>query len=475
MPGYSLGARRALAGKDERMGTAGISAKEAVERVRQSPSTKVKVAITDVDGVLRGKYIHKEKFLSAVEGGFGFCNVIFGWDAGDVCYDNARYTGWHTGYPDAQARIDLSTYREVPWDNRVPFFLADFQNDAGVPLGVCPRQLLKKVVDRARAAGFEAVMSLEYEWFNFRETAQTLADKGFTAPQPLSPGMFGYSVLRMNQSQPFLNALFDEMAAFRVPIEGLHTETGPGVFEAAILYSDPVEAADRAVLFKTGAKEIGHRFGILPTFMAKWNADLPGCSGHIHQSLWDRDGKTNLFHDERDPHRMSGLFKSYLAGQMHAMAELLPFFAPTINSYKRLVEGAWAPTKVNWGVDNRTTALRVIPGSPKSTRVETRVNGSDTNSYLALAAALASGLHGIERKLTLPAGPVTGSGYADTTAATLPRNLHEATLRLEQSELARELFGAEFVEHFVATRKWEWRQYSRAVTNWEMARYFEII
>jgi glutamine synthetase len=435
----------------------------------------VKLAIVDLDGILRGKYVHKDKFLSAVESGFGFCNVVFGWDSADVCYDNTRYTGWHTGYPDAIARIDLSTYREVPWDNKVPFFLADFEGDGGGGLGVCPRRLLKRVIERADRAGFSALTSLEYEWFNFRETPQSMADKGYTAPQPLSPGMFGYSVLRMNQNQPFLNALFDEMAAFRVPIEWLHTETGPGVFEAAILYDHPLEAADRAVLFKTGAREIGHRFGIMPTFMAKWNADLPGCSGHVHQSLWDRDGKTNLFHDDKRPHKMSALFESYLAGQMALMPELLPFYAPTVNSYKRLTEGAWAPTKVNFGIDNRTTALRVIPGSPRSTRLETRVNGSDTNPYLSLAAALASGLHGIENKLTLPRGPVTGSGYADGQAPGLPRSLDEATRKLEESSVARELFGEEFVDHFVASRKWEWRQWNRAVTNWELARYFEII
>jgi glutamine synthetase len=302
-----------------------------------------------------------------------------------------------------------------------------------------------------------------------------MADKGYTAPQPLTPGMFGYSVLRMNQNQPFLNALFDEMAAFRVPVEGLHTETGPGVFEAAILYDHPLESADRAVLFKTGAREIGHRFGIMPTFMAKWNADLPGCSGHVHQSLWDKDGNTNLFFDDKRPNKMSALFESYLAGQMALMPELLPFYAPTVNSYKRLTEGAWAPTKVNFGIDNRTTALRVIPGSPKSTRLETRVNGSDTNPYLSLAAALGSGLYGIEKQLKLPRGPVSGSGYADTQAPALPRSLDEATRKLEESSVARELFGEEFVDHFVASRKWEWRQWNRAVTNWELARYFEII
>ena len=448
---------------------------EAVERVKQSPSQKVKLAIVDVDGVLRGKYVHKEKFLSAVTGGFGFCSVVFGWDSSDVCYDNTRFTGWHTGYPDTLARIDLSTYREVPWDNKVPFFLADFQDASGAPLGICPRSTLKRVIERLAKAGYSALTSLEYEWFNFRETSQSMADKGYTEPQPLTPGMFGYSVLRMNQNHPFLNALFDEMAAFRVPIEGLHTETGPGVFEAAILYDKPLEAGDRAVLFKSGAKEIGHRFGIMPTFMAKWSAELPGCSGHMHQSLWDKDGKTNVFHDASRPHGMSALFESYLAGQMQLMPELLPFFAPTVNSYKRLTEGAWAPTRANWGVDNRTVAFRVIPGSPKSTRLETRVNGSDTNPYLSLAAGLASGLYGIERGLKLPRGPVEGNGYADEVAPSLPRNLDEATTRLEQSKVARELLGDQLVEHFVASRRWEWRQWQRAVTNWELQRYFEII
>ncbi len=456
------------------MRKAALTGKEIVERVEKAGAAKVKVAVTDIDGVLRGKYIHKDKFLSGLDGGLGFCNVVFGWDSADVVYDNARYTGWHTGYPDAEVRLDTSTYREVPWDDKVPFLLGDFWA-GGAPLEICPRQLLKKVVARLDAAGFSVLSSLEYEWFNFRETSQSLADKGYAKPAPLTPGMFGYSVVRMNQNRPFLNALMDEMLAFGVPIEGLHTETGPGVLEAAILYDHPVEAADRAVLFKTGAKEIGHRFGILPTFMAKWSADLPGCSGHIHQSLWDRSGAKNLFFDERDPHKMSATFKSYLAGQMLCLPEILPFFAPTVNSYKRLVEGAWAPTRANYGIDNRTTAMRVIPGSAKSTRLETRVNGSDTNPYLAMAAALASGLYGIEKKLELPRGPVAGSGYADTSAPILPRNLHEATVRLEQSQVARELFGEAFVEHFVASRHWEWRQFSKAVTNWEMARYFEII
>jgi glutamine synthetase len=436
-------------------------------------ASRVKVAITDIDGILRGKYVHPDKFTSARESGFGFCNVVFGWDSGDVCYDNATYTGWHTGYPDALARIDPTTGRNVPWDAGVPFFLADFEDGQGRPLGVCPRQGLKRVLAHAAALGFRASCGLEFEWFNFQETPDTWAAKGHMAPTPLTPGMFGYSLLRAGRHQPFFEALMEELAAFRVPLEGLHTETGPGVFEAAILYSDALEAADRAVLFKSSVKEIGRRFGIMPSFMAKWSSTLPGCSGHLHQSLW-RDGK-NVFHDPRDPARMSDTFKSYLAGLLRALPEILPFFAPTVNSYKRLVDGYWAPTKVTWGLDNRTVALRVIPGTPKSTRVEVRVPGSDVNPYLAVAAAVAAGVYGVEHELELTPAPVAGSAYLVKDAERLPRTLQEATQRLADSKLAHEILGEELVDHFVRTRQWEWRQFQDAVTSWELQRYFEII
>lgn len=444
-------------------------------QLKKSNHQKVKVAVADIDGILRGKYLHKDKFLSAAEGGFGFCNVVFGWDSSDVCYDNTNYTGWHSGYPDALARVDLSTFRKVPWDGDVPFFLADFEAGSGDPLGVCPRQLLKTVIARAKSAGFTPACGMEFEWFNFKETSQSLAEKKYTSPEPLTPGMFGYSVLRTIQNQPYFAALMDETRAFGIPIEGLHTETGPGVFEAAILHSNALEAADRAVLFKSAAKEIGHRFGIMASFMAKWNSQLPGCSGHIHQSLWNASGAKNLFYDEKDPLKMSKVFKSYLAGQMRCLPEILPFFAPNVNSYKRLVDGYWAPTKVTWGVDNRTTAFRVIRGSSKSTRLETRVPGSDVNPYLAIAASLASGLYGIEKGLELKDKPVKGSAYTESKAERLPRNLYEATERLAKSKIAREIFGDEFVDHFVQTRLWEWRQFQTSVTNWELQRYFEII
>ena len=448
---------------------------QVLSELRKSDEQKVKVAITDTDGVMRGKYLAKEKFLAAAETGFGFCNVVFGWDSSDVCYDNSTYTGWQSGYPDALAMIDLGTFRRVPWDQNVAFFLADFVDGKGGPLEICPRQTLKRVLKRAEKLGFHASCGMEFEWFNFRETPQTLADKKFVAPEPLTPGMFGYSLIRMSDNQPFFAAIMDEMRTFNVPIEGLHTETGPGVYEAAILYSGALEAADRAVLFKTSVKEIGKRFGIMPSFMAKWNAQLPGCSGHLHQSLWSPDGKTNLFYDAKDSNRMSSTFKSYLAGQLQYLPEILPFFAPTINSYKRLVDGYWAPTKVSWGIDNRTVAFRVIPGSPKSTRVEVRVPGSDVNPYLSIAAATAAGLYGIEKKLKLQTKPIVGSAYGVESAERLPRNLQEATLRLSESKVARAILGDEFVDHFVRTRLWEWRQFQDSVTSWELQRYFEII
>ncbi len=447
---------------------------DILEELRRTPAQKVKVAVTDIDGVLRGKYLHKDKFLSAAEGGgFGFCNVVFGWDSADVCYDNATYTGWHTGYPDAVAKVDLSTARTVPWDGGVPFFLADFEDGKGAPLPVCPRQLLKKIVARARAAGFTPKAGLEFEWFNFQETPQSLADKRYVAPTPLTPRMFGYSIVRIASNRPYFTALMDELAAFGVPLEGLHTETGPGVFEAAILAADALEAGDRGVLFKTSVKEIGQRFSVLPSFMAKWSTALPGCGGHMHQSLWTKEG--NAFHDPSDPRRMSRAFKSYLAGLLRALPDLLPFFAPTVNSYKRLVDGYWAPTKVTWGMDNRTVAFRVIPGSPKSTRVEVRITGSDINPYLALAASIGAGLWGIAQDLPLEDAPVEGSAYLAEKAIRLPRTLQEATRRLAESRLAREILGEELVDHYVRTREWEWRQFQDAVTDWELRRYFEVI
>jgi len=451
-----------------------LTTKQVLQALADVHAEKVKVAITDVDGVLRGKVISIEKFLSIAEKGFGFCDVVFGWDAGDVAYDNAKITGWHTGYPDTTASIDVQTFRQVPWENGIPFFLADFSNAANVK-NICPRTLLKKIKKQAEDAGYVPYFSQEFEWFNFIDNRDELYKNDFRNPQPMTPGMFGYSVLRASQQGNYFHDLFDSLKKFDVPLEGIHTETGPGVYEAAILYSEILEAADRAVLFKTGAKEIAHHHGLIASFMAKWNENLPGCSGHVHQSLWTADKKTNLFYDKKSKTAMSALMESYIAGQLHCLPHILPMYAPTINSYKRLVEGAWAPTTLTWAVDNRTTALRVLSGSSTSTRLETRVVGSDSNPYLAMAGCLASGLYGIKNKLKLKTAATIGNGYADKKNGVLPRNLWEASQTMKESPVAKELFGEQFVAHFTGTREWEWKQFAKVVTDWELKRYFEII
>ena len=270
----------------------------------------------------------------------------------------------------------------------------------------------------------------------------------------------------------YFNDLFDLLSEFQIPLEGLHTETGPGVYEAAIMYSDVLEAADRAVLFKTAVKEIGHRHGIMPTFMAKWSDDYPGCSGHLHQSIQDENGK-NLFYDEKS--KMSSFMESYIAGLLHCLPHVLPMYAPNINSFKRLVEGAWAPTTLTWGIDNRTTAVRALPGKSSSTRIELRVPGSDMNPYLAMAASLASGLYGVKQNLKLETPPVKGNGYKVTEHGVLPSSLDEAVALMKSSELANSFFGEDFVDHFCKTREWESRQYKNSITDWELKRYFEII
>ena len=449
----------------------------ALTQFKQSDAKKVKVAVADIDGVLRGKYLHRDKFLGAAEpapgGGFGFCDVVLGWDMMDAPYDNTTATGWQHGYPDALARLDLNTARHVPWDDGVPFFLGEFVNADGSAHAQCPRQTLKRVLKRAEKMGFQVMTGMEFEWFNFLETPQSWAAKKGVGPEALTPGMFGYSLLRMNQNRDFLNAIMDDMLAFGVPIEGLHTETGPGVYEAALGFSEALEQADRAILFKTGTKEIAAGFGIMPSFMAKPHQQLPGCSGHIHQSL--SDGKNNLFFDANHPRKMSPLFESYLAGQVACLMEFAPLMWPTINSYKRLVDGYWAPVKPTWGVDNRTASYRVIAGSPKATRLETRCPGADVNPYLAMAAVIAAGLDGVEKGLKLTTPPITGTNLGGEHIPRAPRTLIETTRIFEKSTIARDWLGDGFVDHFAATRDWEWRQWLDAVTDYEMKRYFEII
>ena len=434
---------------------------------------KVKLGGFDIDGVFRGKYVSMEKFFGAAEGGLGFCDVVFGWDIADVLYDNAKVTGWHTGYPDAHATIDLSSMRFIPWEPGTAAFIMDFVNPDGSPLPASPRQLLQKMADRAEAMGLSPKFSAEFEYFIFKETAQSLRQKGFANLEPLSPGMFGYSWLRSSANAELVHALLDGCRAFDIPIEGMHTETGPGVYESAIQYDEVRRSADKAALFKNVVKELCARRDLTACFMAKWNEKLPGCSGHLHQSMVGlKDGKSRFF-DAADAHGMSPTMRHYLGGLVKLMPELTAIYWPTVNAYKRSVENTWAPTTATWGYENRTTAIRIIQGGAKATRIEYRQTGADINPYLCMAANLAAGLWGIENHIE-PPPPTQGNGYADSKAPPLPRNLRDAVRLLDGSKTARKILGDDFVNHYVATREWEVRQFERAVTNWELERYFEL-
>ena len=447
------------------------TAQDARTLVEERGVQHVKVGVFDVDGVLRGKYISREKFLSALDGGFGFCDVVLGWDCQDQLYDNVKYTGWHTGYPDAPARILPDSCRTLPFEDGGLFFLGEFAPPAET---VCPRALLRRVIEHGRSMGFEAYAGFEYEFFVFRETPESIRAKNYRDPTPMAPGWFGYSVIRNSAGSDFYRTLLDQCREMDMTIEGLHEETGPGVIEAAIAFDAALASADKAALFKTFAKVIAQKHGLLATFMAKWSPDVPGQSGHIHLSL-KTDGKP-VFHDAGQPHAMSDTMRWFVGGQQKLMPELLAMVAPTVNSYRRLIPGFWAPTDSTWGVENRTTALRVIPGSPKSQRVEYRVAAADANPYVILAAALGSGLWGIEHRVE-PEAQVTGNAYDRKFPArlALPRTLWDSAQRLKASRPARELFGDAFVEHFAATREWEEREFRKHISDWELARYFEII
>ncbi len=448
------------------------SIEDAKKLVEQRELSHVKVGIFDLDGIMRGKYMSRPKFFSALEGGFNFCDVVLGWDSNDQLYDNVSHTGWHTGYPDASVRLLPETGRNLMYEPNGLFFLSEFSGDSEM---LCPRGVLKKAIKYCRSLGYEPYSALEYEFFVFQETPKSVQEKGFRNLEPWTPGNFGYSVLRNSVQHEFYQELLKLGEVMDFPIEGLHNETGPGVLEVAIGVDQALHSADKAALFKTFAKVAAQRNGLMATFMAKWSNAYPGQSGHIHLSLKDMDGKS-AFYDEAHPHKMSKEMRHFTAGCQHYMPQVLAMVASTVNSYSRLVPGYWAPTNATWGVENRTCALRVIPGSAKSQRLEYRVAGADANPYLALAAALASGMWGIEEQLE-PLDPIQGNAYAQSLPEhlNLPDTLWNAAQRLKTCRRARELFGNAFIDHFAATREWEERELRKAITDWELRRYFEII
>ena len=452
------------------------------ETLTQLGTQYIKVAVTDIDGVLRGKYIHVDKFLKASNEGFGFCDVIFGWDSEDELYEfnsvdsSDLFTGWNTGFPDLQAKIVLDSGRNVPFEENTPFFLSELES-----ADVCPRGVLKKILSRLEGHGLKAKSAFEYEFFLFDETPKSIRDKDFKNLENFTPGMFGYSILRSSVHSELYQEILSMCLSMDMHLEGLHTETGPGVIEAAITVDDALLSADKAILFKTFMKVLAQRNNLMANFMAKWSENYPGQSGHIHASLHYLNGESAFTGSQGE---ITETMTYFLGGLQRYMREFSSLIAPTVNSYKRLCPGAWAPINMTWGEENRTTGLRVIKGGPSSQRIENRLPGADSNPYLALAATLGAGCLGIEQKIQ-PTEETIGTAYSLKVPKELevPRNLEESSEIFRMSESARSLFGDVFVNHFSNTRKWEHDQFLKnssamktdKISQWELARYFEII
>jgi len=422
--------------------------------------------------------------LNSLEEGFGQCDVLFGWDIGEVVLPNLKFSNWERGFADIVMKPDLTTFALTPWEEHVATCVCDLWTEHGEHVSISPRYVLQRVVERARSMGYEALAAAELEFRFFRENQMSLREKDF-GPNltPLNPGFNCYAISQASADEHVLGRIARMMRDQGIEIEGYNREHGPGMYEMNMRYAEAVTAGDDTMLFKTGAKEICHQLGLTVSFMAKWNDQEDGSSGHSHMSLWDRTGDRNAFWDESADEHMSDTMRHFLAGVLDKMPEFMVFYAPVINSYKRYIEGTWAPLNTTWGMDNRTCAVRVINVNRGAIRIENRAPGADANFYLVFAATLASGLYGIEHELALPER-LDGNAYDAATVARalegghirpLARNLTAATDLLEQSEVARAYFGADFVEHYVATRRWEVSEYEKAVTNWDRKRYLELI
>lgn len=471
-----------------------ITAEQLPELLKDDKA--VKVAGIDVDGILRGKLMSKNKFLSIASSGFGFCSVIFGWDMHDLTYANElKISNKDNGYRDLIAKVDLSSFRRIPWENNVPFFLVSFTDpDTNAPVSACPRSLLQTQLDKIQAQGYGAMAGAEYEFYQFRtptptdgtvttnpSTAAYLAGNPPASLPSLTEGMFGYSLTRPVHNKDYYYDIFNTCAAFDCDIEGWHTESGPGVFEAALEFGEVKQMADRAALFKYVVKSVATKYGITPCFMAKPKQGLPGNSGHMHLSITDSKTGKNLFaRDEVDENALypdiaglSDLGRHFLAGILEGLPDVMPLVAPTINSYKRLVENFWAPVTVSWGLEHRAASIRIIApptSKPGATRFEIRVPGADANPYFVLAAIMGLGWRGVEKKLEIPCPPLGKGeevGGQTDMGIRLAKTLREANDRFTRlGSVAREVFGDEFVDHYGGTRDHEVRLWDEAVTDW---------
>jgi glutamine synthetase len=440
-----------------------LTLEELVAEVDSGTIDTVVAAFTDMQGRLVGKREHAKFFLEeSVDHGLDGCNYLLALDMEMDPQPGYAMASWERGYGDFHIRPDLDTLRRIPWLEGTALVLCDVAWEDGSPVVASPRQVLRAQIERARAAGFEAMLGSELEFYLLKDSYAEAHAKHYRDLTPSVPYILDYHVLATTYDEPLIRQIRNGMQAAGLVVESSKGEAWPGQHEINFRFADALTTADNHVVYKNGAKEIASQNGHSITFMAKPDHSWIGNSCHIHASLW-RDGANAFASDD-------ALFDRFLAGWIACARELALFLAPNINSYKRYAAGSWAPTTLAWGNDNRTCGFRVV-GHGASRRIETRIPGGDVNPYLAFAALIAAGLHGIEHELEL-APPLEGNAY-ESDAERFPSSLREAIAALEEGSTARAAFGDEVVDHYLNYGRVEQRLFDEAVTCWERERLFE--
>ncbi len=431
----------------------------------------VLVCMPDMQGRLIGKRVTGHFFLDEVAHEMHVCDYLLTVDMEMEPVPGYRAASWDQGYGDFAIRPDLSTLRRIPWLPGTALVLGDCVDHHGDDLPHAPRSILKRQIERARAMGFTAKMGSELEFYVFDETFETAREKGYRQLKTAGWYIEDYHIFQTTKEEPLIRAIRNGMDGAGVPVEFSKGEWGPGQEEINLRYAEALEMADRHVVYKNGVKEMAYLHGKAVTFMAKWREDLAGNSCHLHSSLWDAETDAPRFYDEGTAGGYATLFRRYLAGQLALAREMTYFLAPYVNSYKRFQAGSFAPTKAVWSTDNRTAGFRVI-GSGPSLRVECRIPGADANPYLAFAATVAAGLHGIAHELDLEA-MFDGNAYGAADIREVPKTLREALAALDGSAALRAAFGDDVIDHYLHAGRWEQAEYDRRVTDWERIRFFE--
>jgi glutamine synthetase len=428
----------------------------------------VLVVLADMQGRLQGKRCAARYFLDEVAPhGAEACNYLLAVDVEMSTVDGYEMSSWDLGYGDFELRPDLGTLRRVPWHAGTALVLCDLAWDSGDPVVASPRQVLRRQLERLGPRGWRAYAGTELEFMVFRDSFEDAWRGGYRELEPANQYNVDYSMLGTSRIEPLLRGIRNGMTGAGMYVESAKGECNRGQHEIAFRYDEALRTCDNHVIYKTGAKEIAAGLGMSLTFMAKFD-EREGNSCHIHLSLRAIDGKPVMAGD--GPHGMSAIGEHFVAGLLAGLRELTLFFAPNINSYKRFVAGSFAPTAVAWGMDNRTCALRVV-GHGAALRVENRVPGGDVNPYLAIAAMIASGLHGIDSEL--PLEPAFAGNAYGSDRPRVPGTLREAAAVFAKSTLAREAFGDEVVEHYLNAARVEFEAFDAAVTDWERYRGFE--